>query len=169
MKTKKLLLAAALAFMAGATQTAGAGTNTGSLTVQVTIVNSCTLSMATMNFGASVSDLTPAINATDSTSTVTCTGNSPVTISFNAGTGTGATFAVRKMTNGANTINYSLYKDAAHTQVLGDGSGSTVTIGVTPTGGSAADAFTFYGQTVAGQNPKPNGTYTDTVTATVTF
>jgi spore coat protein U-like protein len=71
------------------------------------------------------------------------------------------------MANGADTIDYNLYRDAAHTEILGDGSVGTFTIDSTSTGG--ADAFNVYGLTAAGQNPKPVGDYTSTITATVSF
>jgi len=61
-------------------------------------------------------------------------------------------------------IDYALYRDAARTEVLDD---STVRIGATSTG--VAQSFDVYGRVFAGQNPKPVGTYTDTVVATVSF
>jgi spore coat protein U-like protein len=71
------------------------------------------------------------------------------------------------MNSGANTINYNLYRDVAHTQVLGNGTGSTFTIPLTSTGG--ADGFSVYGLTAAAQGAKPAATYSSTITATVTF
>ncbi|MBB3060524.1 spore coat protein U-like protein [Microbulbifer rhizosphaerae] len=94
-------------------------------------------------------------------------------MSFDAGTGGTSTFATRQMDNGTNTIDYNLYRDAAHTEILGDGdgdgdgSGGTFTITFTSTGGN--DEFDVFGRTDPGQNPKPTGTYSSTITATVTF
>ena len=146
---------------------AGAATATSSLTVQVTIVNSCTVTTPLLNFGAAVSSLIAAVNASV-VGNVTCTGTSPVTVSFSTGSGT---YVLRKMLNGAPFVTYNLYKDAGRTIVLGDASGATQTIALTPSGGNvvaANDQFTIFGQTTAGQ-AVANGTYTDTVTATVTF
>lgn len=134
--------------------------------VSITVENNCTIDVTDLGFGT-VSDLT-ATHDGATTGTVTCTGLSPVSISFDAGTGGASTFATRQMEEpGTETIDYNLYRDAARTEILGDGSGGTLTIDFTSTGG--ADVFDVFGQTVAGQNPKTPETYTSTITATVTF
>jgi spore coat protein U-like protein len=161
------LIASVLAAATLAIGNAGATTATSSLTVQVTIVNSCTVTTPTLNFGAAVNSLIAAISVSV-TGNVTCTGTSPVTVSFSTGAGT---YVQRKMTNGAPFVNYNIYKEAGHINVLGDGTGATVTIPLTPSGGNvvaANDQFGIFGQTNAGQ-AVANGTYTDTITATVTF
>jgi spore coat protein U-like protein len=133
--------------------------------VSITIENSCTLTVDNLSFGT-VSDLTPAITSS-ATGAVTCTATAPVAVSFDAGTAGTSTLATRQMASGANTINYNLYRDASHTEILGDGTGGTFTVGLTSTGGD--DGFTVYGQTVAAQGAKPPSTYASTITATVTF
>lgn len=133
--------------------------------VSITVENSCTISVNDLNFGA-VSDLTPSISGS-TTGSVTCSGIAPVSVSFDAGTGGTSTLAARQMDDGTNTLDYNLYRDAANTEILGDGSGGTFTIDFTSTGG--ADAFDVYALTEPGQNPKPPGTYSSTITATVTF
>jgi hypothetical protein len=42
---------------------------------------------------------------------VQCTNGTPYSIGLNAGAGSGATVAVRKMTHGSATIDYSLYRN----------------------------------------------------------
>jgi spore coat protein U-like protein len=148
---------------------AGAGTSPITFTVQVTVANACTIAVNTLDFGTQTS-LAAAVSGS-TTGTVTCTGNSPVTISMNTGSNGTTLGAVLKMKNGANLISYNLYTDAARTLVWGDGAtGGTQTVTITPTGGSVAGpTFNVYGLIAAAQNPKPNGVYTDSVTATVTF
>jgi len=161
------LLVAALSAGTLAIGNVYANTATTPLTVQVTIVNSCTVTAPTLNFGNAVNSLIAAISVSV-TGNVACTGTSPVTVSFSTGSGT---YVQRKMTNGAPFVNYNIYKEAAHINVLGDGTGATVTIPLTPSGGNvvaANDQFGIFGQTNAGQ-AVANGTYTDTVTVTVTF
>ena len=97
--------------------------------------------------------------------TTTCTLAAPYNIGLNAGTGTGATVAARKMTSGANLLTYSLFQDAAHLVVWGNTIG-TDTVALVGTG--LAAATTVYGRIPALQNV-PVGSYTDTITATVTF
>ena len=84
---------------------------------------------------------------------------------LSAGGGTGATVAVRKMTSGANTVNYTLYRDAARTLVWGTTIGTDT---VTGTGNAANQAITIYARTPT-QTVPPPGTYTDTVTVTITY
>lgn len=149
-----LLAAAPLAFAATADDT---------MTVSITIENSCTIAANDLAFGTR-NTLATDIDA-DTTVDIVCTGAGPLTIAFTAGAGTAATFASRKMTDAisSDTIDYTLYSDAARTQVLG---GTTVISG-TSTGGT--DSFPVYGRVFGGQDPKTVGSYGDTVTATVTF
>lgn len=143
---------------------ASAQTATDQFVVSITVENDCTVQVDDLNFGTVV-DLTPEIDA-DTTGTVSCTGIAPVSVSLDAGTGGASTFATRQM-EGPDTIDYNLYRDPARTEILGDGSAGTFTIDFTSTGG--ADPFEIYGRTESGQNPKPEGTYDSTITATVTF
>ena len=66
------------------------------------------------------------------------------TASAGVGGGSGASFATRKMTSGANLLNYNLYTTSGSHQVWGDGTGSTATLGGTGTG--SAQAVTVYGR-----------------------
>jgi spore coat protein U-like protein len=141
-----------------------ATTTTSTFTVQATIISSCTINSAsTLNFG-SIGVLTAAVNQT-STVQVQCTNTTPYNIGLDAGTGTGATVAVRKMTNGANIVNYSLYSDSGHTVIWGNTVGTNT---VAATGNGAAQSYTIYGQVPTQTTPAP-ATYTDTITVTVTY
>lgn len=153
-----MLAAAPLAFAATANDT---------MIVSITIENSCTIAANDLSFGTQ-NTLAANIDA-DSSVDVVCTGVSPLTIEFTAGAGGAATFASRQMTDAVSTdtINYSLFADAGRTQVLGDGTSGSVVIAGNSTGGT--DSFPVFGRVFAGQNPKSAGSYTDTVTATVTF
>lgn len=156
---KTTLLATAL--LAASPLAFAAGTATGNMTVSIEIQNNCTISANALSFGTP-DTLAANIDAATTVS-VSCSGLGAFNIGFNAGTGAGATFASRKMTGPA-LIDYALYRDAARTQVLDN---STVRIGATSTG--VAQSFDVYGRVFAGQNPKPVGTYSDTVVATVSF
>lgn len=158
-RTRLLALALSASLFAG---TAAAGIDTDTFEVSITIENLCTVTVADLDFGTQ-NDLTSAHAATAAGS-VTCTGTSPVSVTFDAGTGTGSTLASRTMDGATDTIAYNLYTDNTHTTVLGDGAGGTADIDFTGT-----DVFTVYGQTDAGQNPKEAGAYSADVTATVSF
>ena len=96
---------------------------------------------------------------------MSCTNTTPYTVALNAGTGTGATVAVRKMTSSAQTLNYSLYQDNARGTVWGQTTGTDTVAG---TGNGSAQALTVYGRIPAGQLPTP-GSYSDTITATISY
>ena len=90
----------------------------------------------------------------DQTSTlqVQCTNTTPYNIGLDAGTGTGATVAVRKMTGGGNTVNYSLYSDSGRATVWGATIGTNT---VAATGNGAAQSYTVYGRIPPQTTPAP--------------
>jgi spore coat protein U-like protein len=141
-----------------------AATSTATMTVQMTITATCTVNSATtLNFG------TQGVLSTnvDQTSTiqVTCTNTTPYNIGLDAGAGTGATVATRKMTSGANTVNYTLYSNSTRTTVWGNTVGTDT---AAATGNGSAQSYTVYGRVPPQAAPAP-GTYTDTITVTVTY
>jgi len=144
--------------------TSFAATSTATFSVQVTIVATCTINSASaLNFG-SQGVFTANVDQF-STIQVQCTNTTPYTIGLDAGLGAGATVAVRKMTNGGVTVNYTLYSDSLHTTVWGTTIGTNT---VAATGNGAAQSYTVYGRIPAQTTPAP-GTYADTVTVTVTY
>lgn len=160
-KNLTLGLAAGFALVGGA---AYAATTTSTFQVQLTITAQCIInSAANLNFG-SQGILSSNVDQS-STLSVQCTNTTPYNIGLDAGTGTGATVAVRKMTSGANTINYSLYTDAARTTVWGN---TISTDTVAATGNGSAQNYTVYGRTPSQTTPAP-GAYADTITVTVTY
>ncbi len=152
------------ALLGGATPSEAATTTT-TFTVQITIVADCIINSAsTLNFGGAQGVLAANVDQT-STISVQCTNTTPYNIGLNAGTGTGATVAVRRMTNAGNTINYSLYTDAARSTVWGNTVGTDT---VSATGNGAAQSYTVYGRVPPQTTPAP-ATDTDTLTVTVTY
>ncbi|MBN9136331.1 spore coat U domain-containing protein [Phyllobacterium sp.] len=154
-----------LAALLGLSSPALAATATGSFTVQITIQASCVLvSTATLTFTA-----VGVIAANDDASTtlsVQCTNTTPYNIGLNAGTGTGATVASRKMTGtGGALVNYTLYSDNNRTTVWGQTIGTDT---VSASGSGAAQSYTVYGRVPVQTTPAP-GAYTDTITVTVTY
>ena len=156
-----LAVGISLALVSGAVY---AATTTTTFTVQITITASCTISSAsTLNFG-SQGVLTSSVDQT-STIQVQCTNTTPYNIGLNAGTASGATVTTRKMINGANTVNYSLFSDSLRTVNWGNTVGTDT---VASTGNGASQSFTVYGRVPAQTTPTP-AAYTDTVTVTVTY
>jgi spore coat protein U-like protein len=144
---------------------ADATITTNTFTVQAVITASCNVSATTLNFGTYDPTSATALNGTSSVS-VFCTSGTPYTTGLNVGSG-GGSFTTRTIANGGNTLDYNLFRDAARSQVWGDGSGSTFTVAGTGSGLLTANTVTVYGQVAIAQD-KPAGTYTSTVTVTVT-
>jgi spore coat protein U-like protein len=155
-------VAAALAF---AVSGALAGTPaTSTFQVRATIAATCVIiTSPDLDFG-SLGVLTTNA-AQSSTIQVQCTDTTPYNIGLNAGTGTGATVAARKLSNGGATITYSLYTDAAHTTVWGN---TISTDTVAATGNGTSQSYPVYGLIPPQTTPAP-GTYTDTITVTVSY
>ena len=160
-KNLTLSLAAVLAMLGTA---AYGATTTSTFQTRITIQATCIIvSASTLDFGTQ-GVLSANVDQT-STLQVQCTNTTPYNIGLDAGTGSGSTVTTRKMTSGANTINYSLYSDSARTTNWGNTVG-TDTVAATGTGASVS--HTVYGRVPAQSTPAP-ATYTDTVTVTVTY
>lgn len=142
-----------------------AQTATDSFDVRISIVAECEIASAgDLDFG-STGVLSGATQASSEIS-VTCTTSTPYQIGLNAGSGSGATVTNRLMTGpGGATIAYGLFRDAGGSLNWGNTLGADV---VASTGTGAAQDFTVYGQVLAQTTPAP-GTYTDTITVTVTY
>jgi spore coat protein U-like protein len=141
-----------------------AASTTSTFAVQATITATCTINSAsTLNFGT----VGVLASNTDQSSTiqVTCTNTTPYNIGLDAGTGSGATVAVRKLTSGGATVNYSLYTSNAYSSVWGTTVGTDTVAG---TGNGAGQNYTVYGRIPPQTTPAP-GSYADTITVTVTY
>lgn len=156
------LVCAALA----ATTPAFAATTSTTLNVDATVTANCTVSSSALSFGTVNPISGTNVDATGGI-TVTCTNGTAWTATAGVGSGSGATYAARRMTSGANLLSYNIYTDAARANVWGDGTGGTATIG--NTGSGVAQNVTVYGRVPSGQTAVPPGGYADTVAVTVTY
>jgi spore coat protein U-like protein len=128
-----------------------------------TISNICNLSATPLNFG-SIGVLQVNVDI-GTTVQANCTNTTPYIIALDQGTGVGATTTTRKMTAGAITIDYSLYKNAARTLVWGNIAGTDTLAG---TGSGFDQLYTVYGRVPPQPTPAP-GTYSDTIVVTLTY
>ena len=162
------LIAATLAGAAAVATSvpARAGSVNSNNSVTATVNAQCTVTTGAVAVGT-YDTLGSTNNDATGTLNVTCTNGTAWTAAANAGTGTGATFASRKMSSGSSLLNYQLYTDSGRTTLWGDGSSSTATVGATGTG--SAQATTIYGRLPSGQTGAPAGSYADTVAVTITF
>jgi spore coat protein U-like protein len=131
---------------------------TATVAVTATVQATCSVSATAMAFGTYVPT---AASANTSTISVTCTNGTPATFLLSAGSGTGATVTNRLLQNGTTMLPYGLFSNAAH----------STNFGTTPTtvnGTGSAVVTTVYGQILSAQYVTP-GSYTDSITATVTY
>lgn len=137
-------------------------------------IDSCSVATTGITFGVYDPVSTTDKNNNSGTVTITCattqrTTGTTATITLTAGSGT---FAQRVMKNGSNSMNYNVYRDSAYSQVWGDGTSSTFTsswVGATDNGSTVAVPFTLYGKIPALQYNVVPGSYTDSLTVTVTY
>lgn len=156
----------ALAIMFAPLQSAGAATASGNLNVQATVSDACSVTDATIDFGAvnpTAGVLIPATGLVN----VTCS----LGTSFDVGLGEGqnATGGRRRMRRGASSdyLAYELYKDLLLTSRFGDaaaGDRATGLLGL----GLLPTVVTVYASVDSGQSAGP-GAYSDTVQITVYF
>lgn len=145
-----------------------AATSTTTFSVDATVSASCSVSATQLDFGA-IDPINNATNNTDATSSVdvTCSNGTAYDVGLGAGNGGDDTTTNRAMTDGnTNTLNYSLYTDSARSTNWDDAGGTNTVSG---TGDGTALSHTVYGRVPSGQETTPVGTYTDTITVTVTY
>ena len=149
-------------------QGAQAATASGPMTVTAPVLASCVVGASSLAFPSATSAAISAANV-DAVGNVTvnCTTGSAYKISLDAGSGTGATLANRKMGAGINQwLGYSIYTAANRTSVWGDGSSGSSVVGGTGTGRN--QSIFAYGRIFGGQIV-PAASYADVVNVTVRY
>lgn len=151
-----------LVLLAGTAQAA----DTTTFNVTVTITAACNVDAAAASDVAFGSQPSTATNVDAAGAlNVQCTSTAPYAITLDNGLN-GASVSTRAMNSGATLVPYQLYRDAA--RGAGDVWGSTTGVDdYTGTGNGAVQNIPVYGR-VASANFPP-GTYSDTVTATITY
>lgn len=144
-----------------------AGSANTTFTVTVNVPTSCTVAATNMVFPAYTTGQVGSDTAT-STVTANCALLTAWTIALSKG---GApTFTPREMSvvvaGTTYTINYNLYTTVGNLSIWGDGTGTTVT--VSGIGIGLGQANTVYGTIPAAQSVA-TASYSDTITATITF
>lgn len=165
MKTPSLLRLAAVAALSPLlflSPGAGAAEDTTTMDVTITISSSCSISTTTnLEFGTVASTVTN-VDATG-TLTVTCTNQTPYDVGIDNGDHFDTT---RRMQDVGNTyyVPYALYRDSSRTLAWGETIGTDT---LSDTGSGADQTITVYGRVPSANFPARS--YTDTVTATLTY
>lgn len=136
---------------------------TAPFAVQANIIPACTVSANLLDFNTA-GTLGANIDSTNALS-ITCTAQTPYSISLNGGLTGAADPTQRKMSKGAEKITYGLYRDGARTQPWGATAGVNT---VSATGTGLAQPHTVYGRVPAQTTPSP-GLYSDTIVVTVSY
>ena len=128
-----------------------------------TILANCLVTATNVDFGSNGF----IVNNIDSTGTITarCTNSTPYTVALNNGSGGGTGPTARKMVNGAQSVIYGLYQNAARSLPFGSTTGTDTLSG---TGTGLAQSIIVYGRVPPQTTPNP-GTYTDTIVVTITY
>lgn len=145
---------------------AWSATDSTTFTVSASVSPACDVQATAHSFGA----YSPAAGSpldTSSTISVYCTQGTSYSLALNVGSG-GGTFAAREMVSGSDTLVYNLFTTNARTTIWGDGTSSTGTLNGSGSGLLTAADHTVYGRIDIGQDVPP-GSYSSTVTVTVTF
>jgi spore coat protein U-like protein len=148
-----------------------AGSTSSNMSVSATVSNNCTVSAGSLNFGAYdpiTTNHSSGLNGSAAL-TVTCTQGASATITLgqglNAANGSTDASPLRQLSDGnSHVLSYALFQDSSHSNAWGNTSGT----GASYTGQGTSESVNVYGQVSAGQNV-PQGSYSDTVVATVTF
>lgn len=162
MKTPSLLRLAAVAALSPLlflSPGAGAATD-DTMDVTITITSSCSIETTTnLEFGTVASTATD-VDATG-TLTVTCTNQTPYNVGIDNGNHFDTTRRMKEDGGSTYYVPYALYRDASLTQAWGG------TDTLSGTGSGAGQTITVYGRVPSANFPALS--YTDTVTATVTY
>lgn len=157
----RMCLAAAFAT---APSMAYAGTDTDTFDVTATVLATCDVNAQDLAFGNYDPVAASHLDAA-TTLSVTCTSGTSYQIGLSLGGGGGASTATRYMTQGGDTLSYTLYQDSGRTTLWGE-TLSTDTLTGVGTGSSAV--VNVYGR-IPMQQASPAGAYSDTIQVTVTW
>jgi len=134
-------------------------------------LSQCTMNATPIGFGSYDAFPSAPLDAVG-TITVNCSrnvGRATVTLSVSS---TSGTFNPRRMkrSGGSDLLSYNVYTDATRTAIFGDGTGGTSLVRPRRPGGPRVPwsaSISMYGRIPPGQDVSV-GTYSDTLTATVT-
>nr|WP_226857416.1 spore coat U domain-containing protein [Acidithiobacillus concretivorus] len=172
----QLIVSLSVLLLFAPVNSAEASVKTATFNVEATVAPICKVSAQNLNFGS----YTPGTSL-DGQSEISgaCTNGTQFTVSWSPGLHAGsAGYDNRNMAGtgsgpatSADLLHYQLYSTANHNAVLGDGSDGTITVSSAGIGMNTVLSANMYGQipdTTANQQAVP-GTYSDTITVTVTY
>jgi spore coat protein U-like protein len=152
-------------YLLGAPTCASLATNgTFAFTATATVINNCNISATNIAF-LPTGVLNSALTATGNIS-AQCTNGDAFQIALSGGSSGNVAARTMQRTGGGGSVNYQLYQNSGMSTIWGDGTrGTSMTTG---TGSGAVQMLTVHAQVPAQTTPQP-GSYSDTITATISF
>ena len=145
----------------GSTSVAFGATDTSQLTVTATVESGCQLTGGTLDFGTYVSGQVSDLDVNGNINYSNC---GPGVLTFELDAGLQSSGGNRFMASGDNLLRYEIFRNVARTAVWGQsGEAQDLQLLATQSG-----SLEVYGRVPANQ-AVPEGTYSDTVTITLTF
>ena len=171
-KLKLAMVSAIVAGSMGLSASSYAATATGTMSVETSVLMSCTITAGTMTF-ASYDPTASADNDATATITSTCTTGGAEVITMSEGgraqVGSTAAIPLRAMFNGdegaPEALLYHLYSDSAGGTVWGN----TAETGKAITADGTAQAFTAHGRIPKNQTGITAGSFSDSVAVTLSY
>lgn len=139
-----------------------AETSTDTLSVQVSVQESCSISGTTIDFGTYSSGQQAALDAQGDISFDGCP-QGTLAISLDGGA-TGNVTSRRMSSNGGDDLDYQLYRNSSRSQIWGAGDDAVRQVLMVPGSGTLA----VYGR-IPGEQEVPAGGYSDVVNITMEF
>jgi spore coat protein U-like protein len=136
---------------------------TARIRVTANVLDACSVSATDLAFGTYSGSL---VNAVSSIS-ISCTNSTRYNVGLNAGTAVGATVTNRSMTGpGSALLHYNLFSDPVRSVNWGNTVGVDTEAGM---GTGGVETLIVYGQVGETQTALQPGSYSDTITVTVTY
>ena len=161
-RARRLCAAASIVMLTAGSPMAAQANSSSGVNSTAAVLASCTVvgsAIAFGNYSSTQVDQTGSI-------AVVCTNGISYSVGLDAGAGSGASIAVRKLTGSlGGSLNYGLYRDSGRTSNWGSTIGTDTQAG---TGDGLLQNLTVYGRIASAQTPLA-GVYTDTVTVTLTY
>jgi len=142
---------------------------------QALTITSCSITTPpSLNFNSysttSTNDDTASSQFTITCSVASSGTSTSVTATLSASIGSGTSYSSRTLKNGTSVLNYYIYRDSGRSQILGDGNNGTFTLSTSWTStGSQSWQSNVYGRIPKNQYSAVPGSYSDTITWTISY
>ncbi len=169
MKLKKLITGLITASLATISVNGIAGTDTATLNISATAVTGCSFDASSYNINFGNYDGSSLVTSSVNIGFTCATASVPYTLEANNGNNFDVGSGDRRITDGSgNYLAYALFKDGGFSQPFGTAANTEEISGTSGSAG-VSNSITIHAGMQSGQSIGAAGSYTDTVTLTLTF